>query len=154
MISIFGIISVIIALISVTVIVLHNRLMLKRSPVDSYLAELEDLVREKIESLYHESRPDSELRALCAQCIDLDLNGMMEALPEIEVAQAEELSPDENTGNHTISETVEALNQSIHKYNRLITGSSPMRLMARVLALTLENPIDYQQPYVNDVSVK
>jgi len=142
MISVFGIISVAIAIISIVIILLHNRLMLKRSPIDTYLTMLEDIIRERIENLHCNSHPDSELQALCAISMDLDLSGMVEALPDIDRALDEEHAIDDNESRKTIHETIEALNQAIEEYNRLITGSLPMKLMAQALALTAETAVD------------
>jgi len=142
MISIFGIISVVIAVVSVTIIVLHNRLMLKRAPVDTYFTSLEDLIRERIENLYSQSHPDSELRAICAISVDFNLNGMIEALPDIDMASEKERAIDDKESCQIIRETTEALNQAIEGYNRLITGSLPMKLMAQILALTTEETVN------------
>jgi len=147
MISIFGVVSVIIAVVSVAIIVLHNRLMLKRTPVDAYFTALEDLIRDKIEDLYHTSPPESELRDLCSLYVDLDLDSMLKALPEISRACESGLECNISGSDESakaIQETTEALNLSIQEYNALITGSIPMKLMAQMLTLTTESPIDME----------
>ena len=141
MISIFGIVSVVIALISVAIIVLHNRVMAKRTPVDTYLAELEDMLRDRIENLYHASHPDSELRDLCGQCVDLDLSNMLKALPDIDRACAAGSHIDEHAHPQGMGETIKALNQAIEEYNRFITGNLPVVLMAQALGLKVEEPV-------------
>jgi len=138
MISVFGIVSVAVALISVVIIILHNRVMSKRTPVDTYLTELEDLLREKIEILYHASLPGTELQVLCNQCIDLDLSSIINAMPDIDRASMADLHEYEHESNRAIQETTEALNQAIKAYNSFITGSLPVVLMSRILALTTE----------------
>ena len=142
MISIFGVVSVITAVTSITIIVLHNRLMLKRTPVDTYAAALEDLIRERIEGLYHTSPPESELHDLCSLYVDLGLNDMIMALPEIDRACESSLLDDESAS--AIQETTEALNQAIQDYNNLITNNLPMKLLAQVLTLTTELPINME----------
>ena len=142
MISIFGIVSVVVALVSIAIIVLHNRVMIKRAPVDSYIVALEDLIRGRLESLYESSPHGSELQALCIQYMDLDLNSMVKALPEIDRAYEGDMYIDEHAINQAINETAQDLNQAIQEYNRFITGSLPVSLMAQVLALTTEDAID------------
>ncbi|MCL2405437.1 MAG: hypothetical protein FWC92_07820 [Defluviitaleaceae bacterium] len=144
MISIFGIISIVVALFSVAIIVLHNRLMAKRTPVDSYFTQLETLVRDRIEHLCHASTPDAELHTLCIQYVDMDIESMIRALPDIEHAHEANLQASDDaipaiheTIIETINETIEALNQAINEYNSLITGNILMRLMAQALALTV-----------------
>jgi len=138
MISVFGVVSVAVALISVAVIVLHNRVMSKRAPVDMYFAQLEVLLRDRIEMLYHASPPDSELRHLCNQSIDLDVNSIIKALPDIDRATAVELHIHEQENIQAIKESTEALNQAIEEYNRFIVSSFPIILMARVLGFADE----------------
>jgi len=140
MISIFGIVSVAVALICVAIIVLHNRVMNKRTPVDEHLAALEDLLREKIENLYNTSHADSELRVLCGQCVDLDLNSMLKALPDIDIV-ADDLQTNDYEANQKIQETIAGLNQVIDEYNRFIIRNLPVNLMAQALGLTAEEPI-------------
>ena len=143
MISAFGIISIAIALASVTIIVLHNRLMLRRTPVDSYMAALEELLRESLERLFNASPPGSDLQNLCGNCMDLGLNDIIQALPDISRACTPGLC-DEQEKLHAIRETAEALNQAIRDYNSLITGSLPMKLMAQALSLTTEEAINME----------
>jgi len=142
MISIFGIISVVVAIISVAVIVLHNRVLNKRAPVDAYFSELEDLLRGRIEALLHAGPPDSELRRLCSHAVDLELSDMIKALPDIDRACLDLHIEDEPENIQTVQDTIIALNQSIEVYNRFIAGSLPVVLMARVLALTIEESVE------------
>ena len=142
MISIFGIVSVAVALTSVVILALHNRVMSKRAPVDEYFAALEALLRDKIEDLYQASQPDSRLHSLCGQYIDLDLNEIIKALPEIDRANFAEIIIEEQA----IHEAANALNQAIEAYNRFITGSLPVVLMAHILALTAEEPVKVKLP--------
>lgn len=132
--------SVAVALICVAIIVLHNRVMNKRTPVDEHLAALEDLLREKIENLYNTSHADSELRVLCGQCVDLDLNSMLKALPDIDIV-ADDLQTNDYEANQKIQETIAGLNQVIDEYNRFIIRNLPVNLMAQALGLTAEEPI-------------
>jgi len=164
MISIFGIISIAIAVLSVVAIVLHNRVMGKRTPVDTLSAELESLLRDRVEMLHQYSRPGSELRELCDMCIDLDLESMLKALPEIGRAFDDE----REAGNLIISEPLEeypeaamdnyvsmakldnntqaiqeatlSLNQAIDAYNDFITNRFPAVFMAQILGLNTEEP--------------
>jgi len=142
MVSIFGVISIIIAVVCISIIVLHNRFMLKRTPVDNYFTALEDLIREKLEGLYHSSAPESKLRDLCSLYVDLDLDSMLKALPEISKACEPDIQDDESA--KAIHETAEALNQAIQDYNKLITGNIIMKLMAQALTLTTESPINME----------
>ena len=165
MISIFGIISIMIVMISVAAMVIHNRVMKKRTPVDTHLAELEDLVRDRVEMLYRCSRPGSELRALCDQYIDLDFESIQKALPDIGMAfddawEAGNLITDApfkedsaSAADHNITiatldnnaqaiqETTAALNQAIDSYNDFITNRPHDILMAHVLGLTTVEPL-------------
>ena len=155
MISMFGIISVVVALISIAIIVLHNRVMIKRAPVDTYSAALEDLLRQRIEVLIHACRIDTELYALCHKCVDLDLYAMAEALPDIDRAcvmdlheeddDTEEYAPVDwewlTDNSQAIEENAAALNQAIEEYNNLVTGSIAGRMMALILGMTAEEPL-------------
>jgi len=141
MISIFGIASVVVALASLAVILLHNRIMNKRAPVDAYFAELDDLLRDRIENLYHSSSPDTKLHDLCSQYMDSSLSDMITALTEIDRAVAAELHTEEHETAQTIYEAIAVLNQSIDEYNRYIAGSLPVALMAQVLGLAMVEPV-------------
>ena len=159
MISIFGIISVLVAFFSIAAIVLHNRVMSKRTPVDTYLTQLEDLLRDRLVALYHLSPHDSELHDLCDQYMDLDLSAIAGALPDIHRASKADLhinAPEEWEAQESsdrletlaqnaeaIQETAAALNQAIQVYNGFITGRPPMAAMAYILGLTVEEPITY-----------
>ena len=167
MISIFGIVSIAIALISVAAIVLHNRVMGKRAPVDAHLTQLEDLLRDRMEMLYRYSRPGTQLYELCEQYIDLDLESILKALPDIGRAFDEawdtgnliiteplddEPEPQQDdyvtmagleSNAHAIQETTAALNQAIKNYNSFITDRPPEALMAKVLGLTTEEPYHF-----------
>ena len=150
MISIFGIVSILIALLSIAAIVLHNQVMNKRAPVDTYLAELEDLLRDRIEILYHTSSQHTELHVLCDQYIDLDMPAMLKALPYIHRAAYDadlHTSTTITQNAEVIQETTAALNQAIEAYNGFITGRPPMAAMAFILGLTTEDPVDplYEQ---------
>jgi len=164
MISIFGIVSIVIALISVVAIVLHNRVMNKRTPVDTYLEELEVLLRDRVEMLHGSAAPGSRLRSLCDQCTYLDFESILEALPDVnealddakeagdliisgsfkddfEAAAAENITftaIDENA--QKIQETITALNQSIENYNSFIASRLGV-LMAQILGLEAEDPV-------------
>ena len=139
MISIFGIVSVVVALISVAIIVLHNQVMSKRTPVDTHLEALEDLLRQYVEELYHTCHPDSELFDLCSQCVDLDFDSIVKALPDISRASEIDLYIDGHENIQAIQDTAEALNLAIEEYNNFITGRLPGKLMALVLGLTAED---------------
>ena len=144
MISMFGIVSIVIVLVSAAAIVLHNRIMKKRAPVDMYLEELEEQLRKRVEMLYHASPRDSDLYSLCDQCIDLDLSGLLNAMPDIDTAledypptSDDEISAlEENT--QAIQSTEQALNQAIESYNDFITRPIAGRFMALVLGFETE----------------
>ena len=163
--SIFGFVSVLIAVISVAAIVLHNRVMGKRAPVDTHLARLEDLLRDRVEMIYRYSRPGSELRGLCDEYIDLDFESIIKTLPDIGRAFEDEkeagnliisepldddLDPEADdyvtmagleSNAQAIIETTTTLNQAIESYNSFITGRPQEILMARVLGLTTKEPL-------------
>ena len=168
MISIFGIISITVAILSIAAIVLHNRVMGKRAPVDTYLAKLEELAHDRIEMLYQYSRPGSELRELCDEYIDQDLESILKALPEIDRAFDDEKEagnlviseplveddPDTDADEYVtmaglesnanaIRETTVALNQAIEIYNDYITTRPLEKLMAMVLGLSVEDALCY-----------
>jgi len=147
MISVFGIISVAVAVVSVVSIMLHNRVMKMRAPVDAYLAALEDLLRERIDTLLRESFADSELRRLCGNAVDLELNEMIKALPDIDRAASLDMHTAEQENAIAIRETTEALNQAIEEYNRYITGSLPVVLMAQALGLETEDILRHYAPF-------
>ena len=162
MISIFGIVSMITVLVSVAAIVLHNRIMGKRAPIDTQLAALEDLLRNRVEMLYHYSRPGTELHALCDLYMDLDLESILQALPDIgrafdDAIEAGNLiireplddNPTPTSDNYVtmaklednaqaIQEATITINQAIKSYNNFITSRPLEMLMARILGLTVE----------------
>jgi len=138
--SIFGLISLFVALVSVSVIVVHSRIMRKRAPVDIHFATLEELLRVRIELLYNASPQDSELNEICATCVDLDYDTIVSVLPSIKANMEDEPPTEDMEANTTdINSTIEALNTAIETYNEAITKKSSAALMAMALGLeTLE----------------
>ena len=141
MISVFGVTSIFIVMVSVTVIILHNRIMKRRTPVDIYVAELEDLIRKRMEMLYEISIPGTKLHELCTYYIDLDFDTILNGLPEITHAYTHaderyETAPtalDENTT--TIQQTTNSLNHAVKDYNDFITKSPTEVMLAKILGL-------------------
>jgi len=153
--SLFGFISLFIVVVSVAVIILHYRLMKRRAPVDVHFGQLEELLRHWLENLYQESPEGSELYYLCGQCIDLELNGLLSAAPQIveaynHAAYSETEPQDQNAEIAAIRETIKALNLSIAAYNAFITKSPAAALMALVLGLKTVEPV--VQIFVNELS--
>ena len=167
MISVFGIVSVVVALLSVAAIILHNRIMRKRTPVDTHFAELEELLRIRVEMLHDISTPGSSLQGLCDECVTLDVGSMLNALPYINTAfdcekEAEMPSHDESPeedeeedfasaditvatleeNTEAINAATEALNQAINDYNSYIASSRPVTIMALILGLKAEKTIE------------
>ena len=148
MISLFGGISVAVAAVSVAIILLHNRVMSRRSPVDEYLYELEEALRQRADLLYDISAPDTELRALLDEYADRDFAHLLYAMPYIEDALAEE-NPETDAAAQdvldktarAVDENMAALDKAIEKYNAFITTRRIEGLMAKVLGLTVEEPI-------------
>jgi len=149
MISIFGITSIFIVIVSVAVIILHNRIMKRRTPVDTYLAELEELIRQRMEMLYSIAIPGSELHELCTHYIDLDFNSLLHAYPDITNAydHAEEKYSTTPTALEENAEamhtTTQALNKAIETYNNYITKSPTEAAMAKILGLKKEEYVHY-----------
>ena len=147
MISIFGITSIFIAIISIAVIILHNRIMKRRTPVDIYMAELEELVRQRMEMLYKISTPGTDLNQLCANYIDLDFNAILDVLPDIN--DAFNISEEKHTTDTTaldenadiINKTTDTLNQAIKYYNDYISKSPTEIAMAKILGLEEVEPV-------------
>jgi len=135
--SVLGFVSLFIVVISVTIIILHYRLMRKRAPVDVHFDHLEELLRQWIEDLYSVSPIDSELYSLCGQCIDLGLAELLSTAPFIvQITQ-----PDTNTETAAITETISALNRAIMEYNAFISKSPVNVLMASILGLKTVEPV-------------
>ena len=149
MISLFGGISIAVAAVSVSVILLHNRVMKRRAPVDYYLYELEEALRQRADMLYDISAPDTELRKLLDIYIDQDFARLMLAMPDIESAlTAETLPPEADAAQdvldktaRAVEENMAALNKAIEAYNVFITTRPIEGLMAKVLGLTVEETI-------------
>jgi len=135
--SAFGFVSLFIVVISVTVIILHYRLMRKRAPVDVHYDQLEELLRQWIENLYYESPVDSEIYNLCIQYIDLERDEILSAFPLI----IEKAPPCEDTNAIAITETISTLNRAIEEYNTFIAKSPATVLMALVLGLKAVEPV-------------
>jgi len=89
MISVFGVVSFVVAAICIIVIFQQSRVMTRRTPVDQGLSDLEALVRQRLELLYTLSPPDTELFFLVDQCIDKDFDTILNSMPLIEEAVAE-----------------------------------------------------------------
>jgi len=143
--SIFGLISLFIALVSVSVIVVHSRVMRKRAPVDIHFAALEELLRARIEMLYDTSPPDSQLNEICATCVDLDYDTMVGALPSITANMEDEPPSEDIEANSTeIQTTIEALNAAIETYNEAITKKPSAALMAMALGLKTLEAVELQ----------
>ena len=138
MISIFGIASISVAVASVVFIMLHNRVINKRAPVDAGFAALEDLLRGRIEALLSTSEPGSGIHQLCGDVVDMELHEMIKALPEIDRAVELELHIDDDGNMAEIYEAIVALNLVVEEYNRYITGSLPVVFMAQILGITTE----------------
>ena len=162
MISMFGIISIAVALVSILAIVLHNRVMKRRTAVDYLTEELETLLRDRLGMLHRYSRPGTQLRELCDVYMDLELESILFALPEITAAFEDakeagslviseplEEEPEQPEASYVsmarlesnadaIFEKTEALNQAIEVYNAFITHRLPEGLMARVLGLEVQ----------------
>ena len=152
--SAFGFVSIFIAVLSIAAIVLHYRVMRKRSPVDNALAQLEDLLRQRVEAILDTSDEDTELFALCSQVVDMDYAALFGAVPDIENALWETIEAGEHVpmdvlseNAHAIQAGTEALNQAIVEYNHIITAKPSGVLMALILGLAVEEPVD--PPWLN-----
>ena len=163
MVSLFGFVSLFIALVCISAIVVHYRIMRRRAPVDLLIAELESLFRTRLEILYNLSAPQSLLRSLCDQYIDMDLSSLLDALPEIveafenssdsgevflEDAKEESIKADSEdcarmealeANYKAVEDAIVALNKKIENYNNFITKGVSNILMAKVLGLSEED---------------
>ena len=140
--SFIGVISIPIVLVSVAALMLHARVMRKRAPVDIYMAELEDQLRERLEMIYAISTPESMLHELCNGCIDLEFTHILKSMPDINDALEAERGFHESQAVHeldsnaeTIRTTNQNLNQAVDEYNNFIQARLHDVLMARVLGL-------------------
>ena len=144
MISIFGIVSFVVAAICIIVILQQGRVMRRRAPVDQGLRDLEVLVRQRLELIQSLALPDTELYVLIEQCIDKDLDTILESIPDIEAAI--DIHSDELTANtDTLSTTISTLNSSIDSYNNYITTNSTGVMMAILLGIDKLQPINLFQ---------
>jgi len=166
MVSLFGFVSLFIALVCISAIVVHYRIMRRRAPVDLLILELENLFRTRIEILYNLSTPHSLLRNLCDQYIDTNLASLLDALPDIIEAyentsdteevfleDGEEESSQINNEDYeaytkaleenynTTEDAIASLNKKIEDYNNFITKGVSNILMAKVLGLSEEETI-------------
>jgi len=149
MVSIFGFVSLFITIVCVAAIVLHSKVMRRRAPVDTHMAQLEDLLRLRVEIMYNLSPVDSPLHELCAQCVDADFANIMATLPSITEtyqqayrdATWDEIHNDLQENTESIEETITNLNQVIEKYNNYITANSSGMTMAWILGLSTEEPL-------------
>jgi len=69
--------------------------MKRRTPVDLYKIELEELLRHQLEMLYFVSPIGTALHDLCNECIDLELDGILKSMPDITSAQEAALNAGE-----------------------------------------------------------
>ena len=147
MVSIFGVASIMVVIVSIVVIILHNRIMKRRAPVDIMFDELEELMRQRLEMMYEISVPGSELHELCHYYIDLDFDTVLSVYADIceaydNAEERYEVAPtamDENWAGIRLS--TETLNKAIQEYNAFITKSPSEMMMARVLGLKAAEPI-------------
>ena len=146
--SFIGVISIPIVLVSVAVLVLHARVMRRRAPVDAYMAELEDQLRERLEIIYTIGPQNTVLHELCAGCIDLEFTDILKSMPDInytleaEIQSHESATVDElDSSTEIIHTTTQNLNHAIDEYNNFIQNRLPDVLMARVLGLETVEPV-------------
>jgi len=142
--SLFGFVSLFIVVISIAAIVLHNRVMKRRAPVDVHLEELEELLRRRVEILYTLSQVDTKLRDLCIQCVDLDFETIANSIADINEAYNQEQSSDSQCLEENwqkINDTTTALNNAIEAYNTFISKNPSGATMAQILGITKEEPI-------------
>ena len=124
MISFFGIISVVVFTASVAAMVLHFNVMKRRAALDNALAQLDDLLRERLELLYETE--SNEIRKQCEAAAALETRELLRHFP----------APyNDETANAT-----EALNTAIETYNVYI-ATFPAKQMAAVLGLAQEKKV-------------
>jgi hypothetical protein len=137
MFSVFGIISIIVFLISVRFLVLHYQVMKKRGAADEKLAALDNLLRERLEIVYEqtENLPDTqELRELCEIFSAYETKKLIKSINRLN--KAIEIIPEESLAVN-ITETEQATDifkQSAAEYNAYI-AAFPANFMAYILGL-------------------
>lgn len=123
MISSFGAVSILIFLASVGVMILHFKVMRRRGAADEALAALDDLLRERLETLFETAAP--EIREKCQALAALETRELFDAIQKIE-----------NTPQET-EKAIAAYNEKISEYNAYIE-KFPARAMAVVLGMKKE----------------
>ena len=144
MISTFGIISFIVVLVCVNALVLHFKVMKRRTSVDENFVVLDNLLREQLEILYASAEAVSEaasVREMCEALAERDTHKLFRALPNLKKEadiffHTEELS-------EISSETEQAVanyNAATETYNEFIE-KFPASAMASILALPIAKPV-------------
>ena len=148
MISALGIASLAVLLFCVGALILHFRVMQKKSRVEGHFADLDNLLRDRLElvmDLCADSTPgEVELAALCESYVDGDVRDIIKALPKLRKAidSFEEIfASDEyihNTG--ALEDAAQDYNAALDTYNGFI-ANYPGKLMAQALGLAPEKPL-------------
>ena len=149
MISALGVVSLTIVLFCVGALILHFRVMQKKSLVDDQFAILDNSLRDRLElmmDLCVGSTPDeNELIALCESYVDGDVKDIIKALPKLRKASAglqEMFESNEYYLSNTaaLEDTVQNYNAALSVYNVFI-AQFPGKLMAQTLGLAPEKPL-------------
>jgi len=126
--SLFGFLSLFIALLCVAIIILYHRIMSRRTPVDMYFAQLEDLLRDKAELLY--KLDPTKYGDLYDKSLVLSIEDLLSALHDI---NEEHESLAENAS--TLIKTKESLLKAVDDYNAFITSNPHTILMSKILGI-------------------
>ncbi|MCL2386988.1 MAG: hypothetical protein FWC89_05470 [Defluviitaleaceae bacterium] len=140
-ISIFGVVSFLILVVSVGALILHNKIITRRAAVDEALAAVDNLLHEQLETLYETAitHPDSQdFLELCEDYAALQTRELLIALPELQEEAAHFLPPPEDEKKEALTQAVKTLNTAIDIYNAFIT-KFPAQLMASILTLEQEH---------------
>jgi len=131
MISILGIFSAVILLLCVTVLAMHRTMLKYRAPVDESLAQLDDLLHERL--------------ALLGYDTDGDIQDMWHVLSTITDDMAQDAALQENT--MALAAAIQAYNASLGPYNAFISRF-PGCLIADMTGLVIETPLQETGPFV------
>ena len=149
MISLFAIISLSILIISITILVLHFKLLKLRGEVDDNFSALDILLRDRLDILFEIGQESPEGQALCTLCEDYDNSPtikILKALPELKNQFKSIINSDEGKKNleeneQEIELTIETYNKSIIKFNAHIS-IFPGIVMACLVGLKQEKPVE------------
>jgi len=150
-ISLFGLVSIVVLVLSAAALVLHFRVLVLRGQVDDSFAQVEVLVRVRIDLIYDLGTNHDDGSELCLMCEEADAShakDVFASFPEIEkVLEDLRLEPDSfiplKENKTEVLSAAGVYNVHLEKYN-LFIGKLPGSVMAHVIGLKQEKALRIQ----------